>query len=48
MPAFEMASIEEMSAQDPVDLLKEVTSEKPDDAATLLMSWLEEDEKVAS
>ncbi len=33
---------------DPVDRLRDLTAEKPDDAAALLMSWLEEEGRVAS
>lgn len=42
---FEMAQVQ--VEEDPVDVMRGLTAEKPDDAATLLMSWLEEEGKVA-
>lgn len=48
--ALENGSAEDALAarMDPVDRLRDLTAEKPDDAAALLMSWLEEEGRVAS
>ena len=34
--------------EDPIDTLKALASEKPEDAASLLVTWLDQDERAAS